>query len=230
MNKDIVIITGGTSGLGLCLVKKIIEKGYYVCNIARNKKKLEELNKKYPNNHQGFAGNIIDENFIKETVETISKLGNIKYLINNAQTAIFKEPTLYEKKDISVSLEGLEGMISLTTNILKINNEKDLKIINIMSSAALKGAKNEALYCAVKWGERGYTESLKVAYKNTSVKVIGVYPGGMNTNFWNNSRDYVNEEKAKTFMKAEDVAEVIILNIFNNINLTVSDLMIERNS
>ena len=75
MNKDIVIITGGTSGLGLCLVKKIIEKGYYVCNIARNKKKLEELNKKYPNNHQGFAGNIIDENFIKETVETISKLG-----------------------------------------------------------------------------------------------------------------------------------------------------------
>lgn len=230
MNKEIVIITGGTSGLGLCLVKKIMEKGYYVCNIARNKEKLEELNKLYPDNHQGFAGNITDENFIKVTVETISKLGNVKYLINNAQSAIFKEPTLYEQKDISLALEGLEGMISLTTNVLKVKDEKDLKIINIMSSAALKGAKNEALYCAVKWGERGYTESLKVAYKNTSVKVIGVYPGGMDTNFWNNARDYVNEEKSKTFMKPEDVAEVIILNVFNDINLTVSDLIIERNS
>ena len=46
MNKDIVIITGGTSGLGLCLVKKIIEKGYYVCNIARNKKKNNPKRKK----------------------------------------------------------------------------------------------------------------------------------------------------------------------------------------
>lgn len=230
MNKDIVIITGGTSGLGLCLVKKLIEKGYYVCNIARNKEKLEELNKTYPNNHQGYVGNITDENFIKETVETISKQGNIKYLINNAQTAIFKSPILYNKEDIRVGLEGLEGMISLTTNVLKLKNEEDLKIINIMSSAALKGAKGEALYCAVKWGERGYTESLKVAYKNTSVKVIGVYPGGMNTNFWNNARDYVNEEKSKTFMKPEDVAEIIVLNVFNDINLTVSDLIIERNS
>lgn len=230
MNKEIVVITGGTSGLGLCLVEKLIEKGYYVCNIARNKGKLEELNKMYPDNHQGFIGSITDEEFIKKTVEDISKLGNIKYLINNAQTAIFKEPTLYEKKDISVSLEGLEGMISLTTKVLKMKKEEDLKIINIMSSAALKGAKNEALYCAVKWGERGYTESLKVAYKNTSVKVIGVYPGGMNTNFWNNSRDYVSEDKANTFMKAEDVAEIIISNVFNDINLTVSDLIIERNS
>ncbi len=165
MNKEIVVITGGTSGLGLCLAEKLIEKGYYVCNIARNKEKLEELNKMYPDNHQGFIGNITDEEFIKKTVEDISNLGDIKYLINNAQTAIFKEPTLYEKKDISVSLEGLEGMISLTTKVLKKKKEEDLKIINIMSSAALKGAKNEALYCAVKWGERGYTESLKVAYK-----------------------------------------------------------------
>lgn len=230
MNKEIVVITGRTSGLGLCLVEKLIEKGYYVCNIARNKEKLEELNKIYPDNHQGFIGSITDEEFIKKTAEDISKLGDIKYLINNAQTAIFKEPTMYEKKDISVALEGLEGMISLTTKVLKMKKEEDLKIINIMSSAALKGAKNEALYCAVKWGERGYTESLKVAYKNTSVKVIGVYPGGMNTNFWNNSRDYVSEDKAKTFMKAEDVAEIIISNVFNDINLTVSDLIIERNS
>ena len=111
-----------------------------------------------------------------------------------------------------------------STETLKVKNEKNLKIINIMSSAALKGNQQEALYCATKWGE-----SLKVAYKGTSVKVIGVYPGGMNTEFWNDSRDYVSEEKSNSFMNPKDVAMVIIDNITSYNTLTVADIIIERN-
>lgn len=116
-----------------------------------------------------------------------------------------------------------------STETLKVKNEENLKIVNIMSSAALKGNKQEALYCATKWGERGYTESLKVAYKGTSVKVIGVYPGGMNTKFWDESRDYVSKEKSNSFMNPKDVATVILDNITNYKNLNVADIMIERN-
>ena len=61
----------------------------------------------------------------------------------------------------------------------------------------------------------------------TSVKIVGVYPGGMNTAFWNNSRDYVSEEKSNTFMNPKDVAKVIIDNITYE-GLNVSDIMIER--
>ena len=120
-------------------------------------------------------------------------------------------------------------MMLCSTETLKVKNEKNLKIINIMSSAALKGNQQEALYCATKWGERGYTESLKVAYKGTSVKVIGVYPGGIDTEFYKNSRDYVSEEKQATFMKPSEVAKTIIDNVTNEINLTVADIIIERN-
>ena len=119
-------------------------------------------------------------------------------------------------------------MILLTGNVLKIK-EENIKIVNVMSSAALRGNKSESVYCATKWGEKGYTESLKVAYKGTSVKIIGVYPGGINTNFYKSSRDYVSLEKQHTFMNPDDVAEVIVSNVFNNINLTVSDIIIERN-
>ena len=96
-----------------------------------------------------------------------------------------------------------------------------------MSSAALKGNKNETVYCATKWGERGYTESLKAEYKGTSVKVVGVYPGGMNTNFWKDSRDYVSVEKSDTFMNPVDVAKVIMDNISYD-SLNIADIMIER--
>lgn len=154
MNKEIIIITGGASGLGLELVKQSIARGLFVRNI-----------------------------------------------------------------DWIVSIEAL-----------KVKEEKDLRIVNVMSSAALRGNKQEAVYCATKWGEKGYTESLKVAYKGTSVKIIGVYPGGINTDFYKNSRDYVSEEKQNSFMNPKDVADTILNNILSTANLTVADIIIERNS
>ena len=120
-------------------------------------------------------------------------------------------------------------MILFSLKTLKVKQEQDLKFVNIMSSAALRGNKQESVYCATKWGERGYTESLKVAYKGTSVKIIGVYPGGINTNFYKNSRDYVSQEKQNTFMNPADVAKTIVDNLLSEANLTVADIIIERN-
>ena len=227
--RDIIVITGGTSGLGFELVKQSIERGFLVCNIGRNKNKMHEINNQYGENHKGFIGDISDEEFVNNTVDEISKLGNVKVLINNAGEPSFKLPTEYVKDDIDKCFKGLEGMILFSGKTLKIKEEKDLKIVNIMSSAALRGNKQEAVYCATKWGERGYTESLKSAYKGTSVKVIGVYPGGINTDFYKNSRDYVSEEKKNTFMNPADVAKTILDNVLSEANLTVADIIIERN-
>ncbi|MBR4617735.1 MAG: SDR family NAD(P)-dependent oxidoreductase [Bacilli bacterium] len=230
MNKEIIIITGGASGLGLELVKQSIARGLFVCNIDWNQSKMKELEKNYEENYKGFVGDISDESFIKNTITEISKIGNIKYLVNNAGEPSFKLPCDYSKEDIDKCFKGLQGMIIVSTEALNVKEEKDLKIVNVMSSAALRGNKQEAVYCATKWGEKGYTESLKVAYKGTSVKIIGVYPGGINTDFYKNSRDYVSEEKQNSFMNPKDVADTILNNILSTANLTVADIIIERNS
>lgn len=228
MNK-IMIITGGTSGLGKELLKEAINKGFFVCNLARNKEKMNDLEIEFTENYKGYIGDVTDADFVRSSINEISKLGDIYCLINCAEKACFKKATEYVSDDIDMSLMGLKGMILCSTEVLKAKEEKDLKIVNIMSSAALKGNKNETVYCSAKWGERGYTEALKAEYKGTSVKVIGVYPGGMNTEFWNNSREYVSEEKAKSFMNPTDVAKVILDNISYD-SLKVSDITIERNS
>ncbi len=191
---------------------------------------MKELEKDYEENYKGFVGDISDESFIKNTITEISKIGNIKYLVNNAGEPSFKLPCDYSKEDIEKCFKGLQGMIIVSTEALKVKEEKDLRIVNVMSSAALRGNKQEAVYCATKWGEKGYTESLKVAYKGTSVKIIGVYPGGINTDFYKNSRDYVIEEKQNSFMNPKDVADTILNNILSTANLTVADIIIERNS
>ena len=226
---DIIIITGGASGLGFELVKQSLEKDLIVCNIDKNTEKMSKIDNDFKENYKGFCGDISDEKFITNTINEIKNMGNIKVLVNNAGEPSFKIPTEYTKEDIEKCFKGLQGMIIVSTQVLKAKEEKDVKIVNIMSSAALRGNKQESVYCATKWGERGYTESLKVAYKGTSVKIIGVYPGGINTNFYKDSRDYVSEEKQNTFMDPTEVANTIMENIFSTNNLTVADIIIERN-
>ena len=169
---------------------------------------MQTLDTLYKENYKGFIGDISDDLFVKTVINEISTFGNIKILINNAGEPSFKLPAKYEKEDIDKCFKGLHGMILFSTETLKAKEERDLKIVNIMSSAALRGNKQEAVYCATKWGERGYTESLKACYKG---------------------RDYVSEEKQSTFMKPSDVAKTIIYNITNEANLTVADIIIERN-
>ena len=231
MNENkIIIITGGANGLGKELVKEALNKGLFVCNIDRDIDNMNVMSQEFKENYKGFIGDISDEKFVTETIKSISNIGDISILINNAGEPSFKMPASYTKSDVGKCFKGLEGMILCSTEVLKIKNEQNLKIVNIMSSAALRGNKQEAVYCATKWGEKGYTESLKAAYKGTSVKIIGVYPGGIDTDFYKNSRDYVSIEKQKTFMNPKDVASIILSNVMSDKNLTVADLIIERNS
>ncbi len=209
--------------MGKTIVEYSLNSDLLVCNLDREKSIIDNIN------YKEFVGDISDENFVKQSIKEISEFGNIKYLINNAVEPSFKLPAEYEKVDIEKCLKGLQGMILCSANTLKVKNEQNLKIVNIMSSAALRGNKQESVYCATKWGEKGYTKSLKVAYKGTSVKVIGVYPGGINTEFYKNSRDYITKEKQNTFMNPNEVAKIICDNIFSDLKLNVADIIIERN-
>ena len=224
-----IIISGGANGLGLELSKQLSEIGYQINIIDWDAKELDNVKNLLKDKCNIFLGDVSDEKFVSDTISKINEHGEIYALINNAGEPSFKLPIDYIKEDINKCFKGLEGMILLSSNVLKIKKEKDLKIINIISSAGLRGNKQESVYCATKWGERGYTESLKVAYKGTTVKIVGVYPGGIDTDFYKNSREYVSLEKQKTFMNPVDTAKIIINNAFNDINLTVSDIVIERN-
>lgn len=78
-------------------------------------------------------------------------------------------------------------------------------------------------------GRKRIYRKFKTCYKGTSVKVIGAYPGGINTNFYKDSRNYVTEEKQHAFMNPIEVANTIMENILSTNNLTVADIIIERN-
>lgn len=228
--RKIAIVTGSALGLGYELTRQLIERGWFVAGIDFNAERQDALAEEFPSDvYRGYVGDVSDEAFVRQSVAEIKALGHIDLLVNNAGQPSFKVPTGYEPADIDKCLKGLKGMILWSVATLKADGETDLKIANVMSTAATRGNANESVYCATKWGEKGYTQSLKAAYKGTSVKIVGVYPGGIDTAFYRDSHDYVSEEKQHTFMNPAELAEIILCNLVNDANLTVSDILIERN-
>lgn len=224
----IAVITGGANGLGLELLKILHEKGYIVCNIDHDFIKIEKLKKIFTYNYHSYCGDVSNEAFVIKTVEDISKIGEINVLINSAGAPAFKSVIDYTASDIDICFKGVKGMILFTTNVIKSKKTLEGKIINIMSSASLRGNKYESVYCAAKWAERGYNESLKVAYSDTNLRIYGIYPGGIDTEFYKNSRDYVDLAKQKTFMNPKELAYIIYDNVFTEKKLIIEDLIINR--
>jgi uncharacterized protein len=117
-------------------------------------------------------------------------------------------------------------MILLTSEILRITPEnEELTIVNIMSTSALYGRDKETIYCAAKWGARGYTEALRTELKGTKRNIIAVYPGGMKTDFYKASGQ---NRDLSGFMNPNEVAEKIVHAVLNSEKLVVSDIIISR--
>lgn len=229
--KELYIVTGGSSGLGFAIAKKLLNQNKNVAIIGRQKNKLVEAEKILKNENNGsiipFCGDVSNEKFVKEFYSTVSKEFIIKSLINCAGVGRFGNPENNNIEMINdVFSASLIGTILMSSNAINKMSLNGGTIINIMSSAALKGNATESIYCAAKWGARGFTEALKAYTKGSNIKVMGVYPGGMKSDFWNTDCG-ANPDTSK-FMDVDEVAEQIIHSANKKNSMYVSDLSIER--
>lgn len=223
--KKISIITGGSSGLGKELAIKLINRGQQVCILGRDAKKLDSVKKEIC--CLGFAGNIADESFVSKVFSQL-KSDNyyVDFLYNCAGKGYFGEPiSMHENNVRDIMESNVIGLLTISYEACRemINGGT---IVNISSTAGLKGNANETLYCASKWAVRGFTEAMKAFYKKSSIHIVGVYPGGINTPFWS-SECGMNPDVTK-FMDPGEVAEVIVSNVLEKNTLYTADITIER--
>jgi uncharacterized protein len=231
--KKISVISGGTSGLGLEIAYLLIKSGKNVLILGRNSEKLDaalsRLGKVSGNQRkESLVCNIGKEEDIRIVGEFLkSNSLSVDYLFNNAGIGLFTKANSSTSALIDKVFEAnLKGMILLTSEILRLTpEEEELTIVNIMSTSALFGRAEESIYCAAKWGARGFTEALRTELKGSKRNIIAVYPGGMKTNFWNipgQNRDI------STFMDPAEVAEKIVNAVIVTDKMSVTDITINR--
>jgi short-subunit dehydrogenase len=222
------IVTGGSSGLGFAMAKSLLLENINVVILGRNKMKLDYAKSllEQEDSKASVQSYQVDISNESEVESFYSSITSADYLFNVAGVGVFGDVKEVKKIDIETVLNAnLIGLILMTTHFLKSYESVGGKIVNIMSTAAQVGKKNEAIYCASKWGARGYTEALKATYKGSNIKIHAIYPGGMDTAFWAND---VIPRNVSSFMKPDDVARQIVQSVCLSKGLYVSDLIIER--
>jgi len=231
--QKISVISGGTGGLGFEIAKLIVKSGRNVLILGRSDEKMKsslaQLKTISGKIHvDGLICNIGMERDINRVHKYLSdKKFTVEYLFNNAGMGLFVKSDKSTSALIDQVFEAnIKGMILLTSKVLGITPEEDeLTIVNIISTSALLGRAEETIYCAAKWGARGYTEALRTELKGTKRNIIAVYPGGMKTDFWKiegQNRDITN------FMDPAEVAEKIVNAVIVTDKMFVTDITINR--
>ncbi|WP_286232260.1 SDR family NAD(P)-dependent oxidoreductase [Neobacillus mesonae] len=207
-----IIVTGGGTGLGKELALLFAQKGYHLLLTGRNTNTLTAA--KLEIEEKGGRADILtldirsSEEISKKTNEITDKY-SVYGLINNAGVGHFGPFQEISEQEIREMLEtNVLGTILMTKAVLPLlEKQGEGRVMNIISTAGLRGKVHEAGYCSSKFAVRGFTESLQKEYADSNIQFNAVYMGGMDTPFWAES-NYVKDPSR--LMSAKEVAEIII--------------------
>jgi len=209
LKDKIVVITGGSKGFGKTLAEFFIKEGSKVVISSNNKDDIENTAKEI--GAVGICADVTkEEDLIILANEVIKNFGQIDIWVNNA--GLWMGNDLVENLDMEKVRKMFDVNVVGTMNgsrvALRLMKEKGKGIImNILSTAALAGRPSLSAYCASKWAVDGFTKSMRE--ENDNILILSVYPGGMKTEIFNDSKpDDWNE-----FMETSYVTEKVINNL-----------------
>lgn len=230
LNGKTAVITGAGKGIGRALAIALAAEGVNLGLISRTAQDLKNLAdelKAYQIKVSVVSTDVSDIKAVDTAIDSIKKeLGAIDILINNAGIAKFGkflelEPAEWENQ-IKVNLFGV---YYVTRAVLPQMIERRAgDIINISSTAGLKGSPMTSAYSASKFGVMGLSESLMQEVRKHNIRVTALNPStvvtdlAVNSNLLNN-----NEERV---MHPEDFAELIIAHLKLNRRVFVKEASI----
>ncbi len=220
----VIAITGSSQGFGKALAKAFTEAGSKVIISSNDQKSLSITASEL--NLDSYLCNVA----FHEQLQTfgnyiIDKYGHIDIWVNNAGIQIVPSPI--ENVDIQrlrklfdINFFGYYFGCQIVIPIMK--RQKYGMILNINSTAGLDGKPGLSAYSASKFAIKGLTESIRKELINTDIKVLGIYPGGMQTDIYKEKYPI----DIKEYMLVDDVANKVITNLSSN--NTEIDLVIKR--
>ena len=179
-----VLITGGTSGIGLELAKQLLARGNTVLVTGRDRDRLDAATRALPGLH-GFESDVSDPAAIAELHEhVVAAFPSLDTLFNNA--GIMRNLNLNRDRDLTdVTREvdiNLSGPVRMIQQFLPhLKRRAGALIVNVSSGLAFVPFPASPVYSATKAALHSFTQSLRVQLDGTTVTVIELAPPGVET-------------------------------------------------
>src|SRR5579872_3972531 len=208
LKNAVALITGGSAGIGRAIAQSLVASGARVAITGRDKVRLEEAARAlgaFP-----IHADVAKEDDVQRTYrELMAEFGDLHILVNNAGFGVFK--SLVESDRVSfdaVFATNVTGAMLMAREAAKhfISRQRG-NIVNIASTAALRGAPNGTAYYASKFALRGMTECWRAELRRYNVRVFLINPSEVLTNFAANAGLSQKENSSK--LRAQEIAYIV---------------------
>lgn len=203
--KKIIVITGGSDGLGKSIAKELNDNNVII--LSRDYDKLEKTAEELDCDF--MTCDVTDPGSIEKVINNIiDKYGKIDVLINNAGVWLAGDLTECSYDKISNCIDvNTKGPIYMTKAVLPgMYERKEGLIINVCSQASFDCDDFSPVYNASKWAMRGFNRSIQKDASKKGIKITGFYPGFMQTKLFAKAG---NDYDTSTGLETEKVAKAV---------------------
>ncbi len=208
LKNAVALITGGSSGIGRAIAQTLAASGARVAITGRDEKRLAETARAL--GAHPIRADVANEADVERTYrEVLKQFGDLDILVNNAGWGVFKNLVDLEREEVeAVFATNVLGSMLMAREAAKIFVKRQRgNIVNIASTAALRGAPKGTAYYGSKFALRGMSECWRAELRQHNVRVFLVEPSEVMTSFYQLAGlpQKLNESK----LRSEDIAHVV---------------------
>jgi len=208
LQNAVALITGGSAGIGKAVAQALAAAGARVAITGRDQSRLTETARAL--GVHAIRADVANENDVARTYqEVLQKFGDLDILVNNAGFGIFKGLVDFDRASFdAVFATNVTGAMLMGREAARhfVKRQRG-NIVNIGSTAGLRGAANGSAYYASKFALRGMTECWRAELRRHNIRVFLVNPSEVLTDFAATAG--LSREKNPTKLIGEDIAHMI---------------------
>jgi len=208
LQNSTALITGGSSGIGYSIAECLIGAGARVAITGRDERKLKEAAntlKAHP-----IRADVANEADVERTLgEVLKTFDHLDILVNNAGVGVFRNLVDMEKAGFeAVFATNVTGAMLMAREAAKhFIQRRSGNIVNICSTASLRGAPGGTAYYASKFALRGMTECWRAELRKHNIRVFLVNPSEVLTNF--GAAAGYEQKPNPTKLRGEEIAHAV---------------------
>ena len=208
LRNAVALITGGSAGIGRAIAQSLAASGARVAITGRDKARLAEAARAlgvFP-----IHADVAKEDDVERTYrELMAEFGDLDILVNNAGFGVFKSLVDSDRSSFdAVFATNVTGAMLMAREAAKhfIARQRG-NIVNISSTAGLRGAPNGTAYYASKFALRGMSECWRAELRRYNIRVFLINPSEVLTSFAS-SAGLAQKENA-TKLRSEEIAYIV---------------------